>query len=159
MNPIFFEGCWRYAAGWIYKRNAPNTRLKETNCCIFTEMVMQRVFPNGLWSEQTHRDLMILDASRVWSPIDAVEAAGIGRRVDEPVASEWHLVQAWADAAGLKGGHTFFYFEPEHAPFIGAPFVAEATDARVQWVRESTLDEKLMYRGKPREYRMAVLPM
>lgn len=159
MNPVFFEACWRYGAGWIYKNKAPNTALGETNCSIFTELVMKMVFVNGMWTKQTHADLMILDGGRPWSPIDAVEAAGIGSRVTEAVAGEWHLVQAWADPDAIKGGHSFFYYEPPSPPFVCPSFVAEATDAPVQWVRSCSLQEKLILRGRIRQHRMAVLPM
>ena len=154
MGPEFYCAAYEYLAGWTYKNKAPDIKRKQTNCCIAAEKILKRVFVNGRFTRQTNRDFMIVDGSRPWSPMDAVEAAGIGRKVDNPQPGCWHLVQIWGDAANLKRGHTCFYFEPPVGPIAGS-YIIEATDAQVAWFRESTLPEKL----DGRKCRLAVLDL
>ena len=142
---------WQYLAGWEY-RTIPDIRQRQTNCCIAVELILKALRPDGQWSTQTHADLMILDAARPWSPIDAIEAAGIGSRVDAPVPGRWHLVQFWRDPVALTNGHTILWYQSPLA-FISEGYVAEATDASVQWFRKTTLSEK----AGGRQYRLASL--
>ena len=157
MNQLgFLTHAWANLAGWKYKR-VPDTSKRQTNCCIAVERILHAAAPHGAWSDQTHRDLMILDGARPWSPMDGVEAAGIGHPVDSPVPGRWHLVQFWGDPVKLLKGHTILYYQTTYVTPSGEPdgYIAEATDAfdSVSWFRSGTLTEK----ANGREYRMAVL--
>ena len=117
---------------------------------------MKLAMPGGNWTRAVHADLMIMDAKRPWSPIDAVEAAEVGGRVTEPIPGRVHLVQWWLDPVALKGGHTALIYAGM-APEISPGLIIEATDAAVAWIRTGSIEEKAMYRGKKRKYRLAVL--
>lgn len=155
MDPRFYCAAYQNLAGWSYKLKGPKTSLKQTNCCIAAERILKQYFPDAGWSSQTHADLMIMGGARPWSPMDAIEAAGVGHPVSGPLPGRWHLVQMWADADALKRGHTCFYYEPAVGPVASVGFIIEATDADVVWFRECSLTDKL----SGRDCRLAVLDL
>jgi hypothetical protein len=125
--------------GHSYAREPAHAR--QTNCCIFAERILHRVYPSAPWSKRTHADLMIVDPARKWSPMDAVVAAGVGAVVSTPTAGRWHLCQGWR-ANGT--GHTFLWL----AETATTGRVLEATNADRTWWRAlswasqcSTFDE------------------
>ena len=100
----------KHLDGYRYKLNGPNLDNLETNCCIATEQIMMEYF-GAKFTREEHRDLMILDAARPWSPIDAVVSAGIGIAVDKPIPGRYHMMQRWRSTDPLECGHSLIYFE------------------------------------------------
>jgi len=83
---------------------------KRIDCSSATAYLLATAFPQGRWSRDRYRELQIMDASDPWSPVKAVEAAGVGSRIDKPIPGVWALSQAWvddttSDGDGLSGGH------------------------------------------------------
>lgn len=87
--------------------------------------------PKGLWTPERYGELQIFDAKQPWSPLDAVERAKVGRKVDAPVPGRWHVTQRWQDASTadgtpLSGGHfRVSYCEPTDPDLL---FVIESTN-------------------------------
>ncbi len=75
------------------------------DCSSFTAYVLTTVFPDGKWDRDRYAELQIMDAAQPWSPIDAIERAYVGSRVDAPVGGAWHLTQTWKSLSPLSGGH------------------------------------------------------
>lgn len=83
------------------------------DCCTFTTYILHTVFPEARWSSKTYQQLQLAmprDQWDAWGPMAAVEAAGVGQRVDGPVAGRWAITQAWKDGSfddgdGVTGGH------------------------------------------------------
>lgn len=91
----------------LVERNAVNARI---DCSSAVGYVVITATPKGRWNRARYDDLQIMDADRPFSPIEACEAAGVGSRVDAPVAGLWHGLQTWRDSStddgdGLEGGH------------------------------------------------------
>jgi len=124
--------------GWRYSRNNAFPRARKglpdlvdpfghgIDCSSFTAYVLLTAFPLGRWDAERYGELQIFNASEPWSPIDAVERAGVGSRVSAPVAGLWHLTQAWKSLAPLAGGHArLSYSQPD-----GGLLVLESTTKR-----------------------------
>lgn len=84
---------------------------RRIDCSSATAYVLATAYPGGAWTRGRYRELQIMDPSRLWSPLDAVELAGIGSRVPGPVPGTWALCQAWGDARlddgdGVEDGHS-----------------------------------------------------
>lgn len=82
------------------------------DCSSLGAYVLVTATPGGLWTEELYAMLQIFDPADPWSPITATERAGVGSRVDAPVAGLWHVTQRWedphpatVDGDGLAGGH------------------------------------------------------
>ena len=90
-----------------------------TNCSTMTVSLLTSVYPNAPWSQEDYGDLQVY-ADRLpgqpGSPIDAVERAGVGERVDALVPGRWHLVQGWRT------------FEPSIPRYSGHAFLVLAGD-------------------------------
>ena len=117
---------WRYGRDIRYPRVRPmlpsrlvDPRGQQIDCSSLTTYVLVSVFPHGEWSMPRYRELQIFDVRRPWSPLEAVEAAGVGVAIDGPEKGAWALSQAWKDASiddgdGLSGGHArIVYFRSE----------------------------------------------
>jgi hypothetical protein len=82
----------------------------QIDCSSFTAWILSVVYPDAPWDKTTYGDMQIFDAARPWSPIEAVERAGVGSRTASRVPGAWALCQAWKDARtddgdSLGGGH------------------------------------------------------
>lgn len=151
-DPTFLEAAHRWTGdGWTYKLVGPDLKKKETNCCIAAEQIMMDRYGTD-FTRQEHADLMILDADRPWSPIDAVVSAGIGRAVQFPVAGRYHLMQRWKSTDPLSQGHTLIWYEAP-AVVLGQCLIIQATKNMDDAFMET--DFARATRGRP--YRMAVL--
>lgn len=67
------------------------------DCSSFGSYVLITATPAGRWDAARYGELQIFDAKAPWSPLDAVERAGVGVKVAEPVVGGWHVCQAWVD--------------------------------------------------------------
>lgn len=119
---------WRYGSGTKTRFPASRPMLPQRlvdpnggyiDCSSFTSYVMATVFPDGHWTRARYAELQIFDAERPWSPLSAVEYAGVGSRIPGPVKGAWALCQAWVDAStrdgdSVSGGHArIVYCDPE----------------------------------------------
>ena len=138
--------------GRTYRLVEPDYENGETNCSVATWLICEAYFGIKL-TKQQQKDWMIVDASRPWSPIDAVVSAGMGVAVDLPVPGRYHLMQTWKSTSPLNRGHSKIYFE---APFmmLDGCLVIQATDDMGDAFL-SVEDFKEATRGY--EYRLAVL--
>lgn len=75
------------------------------DCSSLTAYLLMTAYPEAPWNGDRYGELQIFDAAEPWSPIDAVEQAGVGSRVSAPVAGTWHLTQTWKSLNPLSGGH------------------------------------------------------
>lgn len=125
---------------------AAGDRRTITNCSVGSAEVLVSVYGERVRGEW--KALMISDPSQPFSPVDAVERLGIGRRCDTPRSGCWHLVQGWRvlDGNGWvpspgpdPNGHAFFYYEPP-APTPGAGMLVNANTTR-PWARRLTWGE------------------
>lgn len=123
---------WRYGTGNKVRFPAARPMLPERlvdpdggciDCSSFTAYVLATAYPGGHWSRARYAELQIFDAQRPWSPISAVEYAGVGSRIDGPAKGVWALCQSWVDAStrdgdSLSGGHARIVFcsnrDPDH---------------------------------------------
>jgi hypothetical protein len=90
-----------------------------TNCSTMTVSVLTSVYPDAPWSQEDYGDLQVYAdrlPGRPDSPIDAVERAGVGTRVDALVPGRWHLVQGWRT------------FDPSIPRYSGHAFLVLADD-------------------------------
>lgn len=136
------------------------------DCCSFGAYVLITAMPRARWDAARYRELQIMDAAHPWSPIEAVERAGAGSRVDHPVAGCWHVTQKWddphpeeVDGDGLSGGHFRLSRATEADPDL--LLVLESTSRRGgigptwSWARWSDLAASA--RGKGGDCRAAAL--
>jgi len=103
---------------------------RVTNCSTMTVSLLTSVYPNAPWSQEDYGDLQVY-ADRLpgqpGSPIDAVERAGVGERVDVLVPGRWHLVQGWRT------------FDPSVPRYSGHAFLVLAgDDGDIDQVLEAT---------------------
>jgi hypothetical protein len=101
----------------IYAYLAPPDRV--TNCSTMTVSMLTSVFPNAPWTQEDYGDLQVYAdrlPDRPDSPIDAVERAGVGVRVELLEPERWHLVQGWRT------------FDPSTPKYSGHAFLVLAND-------------------------------
>lgn len=89
---------------------APDAVTGVIDCSSFGAYVVITATPAGRWDAARYAELQIFDAKQPWSPIDAIERAGVGTRVDDLPLDEWGISQGWVDARlddgdGVEGGH------------------------------------------------------
>lgn len=112
---------WRYGTGrktrFPYARPMIPSQLVQKgtataliDCSSFTAYILATVYPERHWSSARYAELQIFDAEEPWSPILAIERAGVGSRIPGPVPGVWALSQAWVDAStrdgdSVSGGH------------------------------------------------------
>ena len=110
---------WRYGTGAdvrfpkarpMLPKHLVSQKQKLIDCSSGTAYVLATAIPHGYWDEDRYRELQIMEATKPWSPVDAVEKAGVGSRIDKPIPGMWALSQAWVDDTtvdgdGLSGGH------------------------------------------------------
>lgn len=72
--------------------------------------------PDVEWDEAFYPDAQIMDASRLWSPVDAWARHRVGTVVEDAPAAGWGVYQSWVDDApaaidgdGISGGHQWLY--------------------------------------------------
>jgi len=116
---------------------------EELNCVRFTLATLRAAFPSAPWTRDAERDLLIShgDAGRPFSPLDAVEALEVGRRVVAPMPGFWHLVQSWRrltdgripPADGRVNGHAWLWYAVDEE----AGWILEATSGTSDWLRPS----------------------
>ncbi len=109
-----------------------------TNCSSFGAAILVGRYPSGAWTSETYAGLQIFHPDqRPFSPVEAVVAAGVGRRVETPQAYRWHICQGWRSLRGpdrgdgptwVKGdkGHTWFWLCLDD-DLAGKGLVLEAT--------------------------------
>lgn len=123
----------RELGGRSYGRSGDST----TDCSRFVGAVLLDVF-GGVVREHW-ADLMIMDGSRPWSDVDAIEAMGIGC-VGELVPGRWHVVQGWrrltrqghVPEGGGINGHVWLWYEPA-TPEVGNAEIVQATPTKPPW--------------------------
>ena len=110
---------WRYGTGskvrFPYARPMlPASRVDRNggaiDCSSFTAYCLATAYPFARWTQQRYAELQIMEAENPWSPISAVERAGVGGRISQPVKGVIALSQAWVDAStkdgdSVSGGH------------------------------------------------------
>lgn len=111
----------------LARPGAPNLGI---DCSSQSSYLVITATPDGRWDAARYADLQIQDASRPWSPLDAVETAKVGAKVARPVPGRWHVSQTWVDGDGndgtpLRGGHArVAYCEPSDPDLL---FVFESS--------------------------------
>lgn len=92
---------------------------RVTNCSTMTTSILTSIYPSAPWNSQDYGDLQVF-ADRLPndpdSPINAVERAGVGQRVQSLVPGQWHLVQGWRT------------FDPSTPRYSGHAFLVLADD-------------------------------
>lgn len=88
------------------------------DCSSLVAYILMTVYPSEftLWTGEHYAGLQIMDAARPWSPIEAVERAGVGSRVPRPVGGSWHVTQRWKSLSPLSGGHARLCYAHEDDP-------------------------------------------
>lgn len=134
----------RHLAGATYDRTPPYDP-GSLDCVRFTYAVLQDLWPDIV--PQYHDELHVLDASKPFSPVDAVLQAGIGyeTRYDAVTLRSpgcWHLCQGWKGLDPLRSGHGWLWYEPA-GPVLGGGLILQATDARYPWVRSMYWQDQL----------------
>ncbi len=112
-------------------RKYGHTGIDSVDCVTFAEAVLINSYPMINWAP-LHRDLMIRDAARPWSNVEALFAEGF-REVSAPEAGRFHYVQGWRSLAPLSGGHCFLWWE-SLAPALASK-IMESTNATSDWYR------------------------
>ena len=80
------------------------------DCSTFITALVCYAWPEKEWDAEAYSDMQIMDASRLWSPVDAWERHSLGTRVDGP-ADGWGLYQSWVDdqLPTISGGHQWAF--------------------------------------------------
>ena len=73
--------------------------------------------PSIEWDAEAYEDMQIMDAKRLWSPVDCWHRHGLGRLLAKNTfADQWGVYQSWVDdqlpefdGDGISGGHQWFY--------------------------------------------------
>lgn len=126
----------RHLGGYVYNtRPGASKDPTTTDCSRFAFAVLVDTF--GEHVREKHGDLHIVDASRPFSNVDAIEALGIGRIVETPVPGRFHYFQGWKGLSPLKSGHTTLWFEAP-VPLANECFVLQATPLKPPWVEYRT---------------------
>jgi hypothetical protein len=92
---------------------APKGTVSYTDCCAFVEAVIIRAYDVQEWGIARHRQSMLTDVKRPFSPVEVLEQAGLTQATENAGrvgAPRWYAVQGWR--GGLAdipqcGGHTF----------------------------------------------------
>ena len=96
------------------------TTSAQRQCCCYAQAVIER------WAMLPPATGSLLAMWRIfpelenpWSPVEAVQAVGLGEQVAAPIVGRWHLVQGWRTAGDpervARGetpqgtGHTFLW--------------------------------------------------
>lgn len=77
----------------LAKPGVPNLGI---DCSSLGSYVLITATPAGLWDSARYAELQIFDAAQRWSPMDAVERAKVGRKVESPLPGRWHVSQRWS---------------------------------------------------------------
>lgn len=111
--------CAALYVGWGYARTHPRTPFGApgipsslvtdaksiTNCSTLTASIVMAMRPDRPWSQDEWADLQVWDASRLASPIEAVERMDVGDVVRYPSrAGGVYLMQGWRNG---RSGHAF----------------------------------------------------
>lgn len=112
-------------------RKYGHTENDQTNCVTFAEGVLQAAFPEINWAP-LHSDLMIGDAGRPFSNVEALVSSGF-REVIFPTPGTFSYCQGWRSIEPLRG-HCFFFWRPP-VPFDTPSMILEATNATSDWYR------------------------
>ena len=126
-----------HTIGRLYGVGDGRTDCVTTVLAVLTEVYGPRV-------EAERPALMIWDAERPWSPIDACVRLGIGAEVVEgrPHPGRWHVCQGWErlPREGDPGkGHAWLWYEPSRP---GPGICLEANVTR-PWARTLTWGERV----------------
>jgi hypothetical protein len=107
--------------------STPQAPLEETNCVCFLEGVIvpvaTRMIPYFNWGITPHRDMMIQNITRPFSPIDALHDTKAGFKVRASHLMPWTVVQGWRE--GFISGHLFAVVR--HDPETDKVLVLEAS--------------------------------
>ena len=86
---------------------------KQNDCCTFVTALAVKAWANVhgsafVWNLDRHKQMMIQDPAKVYSPVTAVIEAGMAKAVSSTTEPPppWTLVQGWRTLKPLKG-HTF----------------------------------------------------
>jgi hypothetical protein len=129
----------RHLAGATYDRTPPYDD-GSLDCVRFTYAVLKDLWPDII--PQHHADIHLLDASKPFSPVYAMEPSGVGKPVTVPQAGCWHLCQGWKSLEPLQSGHGWFWYEPA-TPVLGGGLILQATNAKHPWVRPMYWQDQL----------------
>ena len=98
------RGCLPVALAW---RPGDDRRV---DCSTFISALAVYMAADLEWDAAAYADMQIMDAARLWSPLDAWARHGIGARMEPGEACQgWGLYQGWADTAAVRGGHQWAY--------------------------------------------------
>jgi hypothetical protein len=104
------KGC--LPAGLLHKPGDP----RLIDCSTFITALACYAFPDTDWDAQAYADMQIMDATRLWSPVDAWARHGLGTRVEDSPADGWGFYQSWVDDKAaefdgdpISGGHQWAY--------------------------------------------------
>jgi hypothetical protein len=129
--------CLEHSGGILYDRTVPYDA-GSYDCVRLTYAVLSSLWPVLL---DYHADIHLLDAARPFSPVEAIEAAGIGLVSSDPIPGRWHLAQGWVSLDPLKDGHAWIWYHPP-VPVAAKPFIIQATSARPPWNERRTLEQQ-----------------
>jgi hypothetical protein len=128
----------RHLGGAAYDSSAPYAA-GSLDCVRFTYAVLKDLWPDV--APAIHDELHLLDPSQPFSPVEAVDNAGLsgewsglvrpGR--SSPIPGCWHLCQGWKSLDPLERGHGWFWYEPA-TPLLEAGLLVQATNAQYPWV-------------------------
>ena len=90
---------------------------RRVDCSTFITAVVCYMDAERAWDQSAYADMQIMDAARLWSPLDAWERHGVGRAMAVgEMAPRWGIYQSWVDdqAAAIdgdpiSGGHQWAY--------------------------------------------------
>lgn len=128
--------CLEHSGGHVYDRSPPYEDNSQ-DCVRFTFAVLTDLWPK---LTQYHAELHLTDAAKPFSPVEAVEAAGLGIVSEEPIPGRWHLAQGWQSLEPLNRGHAWLWWEPP-VPVAANSFIVQATTS-LPWCEHRTLAEQ-----------------
>jgi hypothetical protein len=98
----------RHGGGRFYR--AGQSDEATTDCSRLVYAVLVELYGERVEAERAA--LMLWQGQPPWSPVEAVEKLGIATPTDQPWPGQWHLVQGWQSLEPLRGGHSFYWYEP-----------------------------------------------
>lgn len=137
----------RHLAGSSYD-NSPPYDPGSLDCVRFTYAVLRDLWPAVV--PQYHAQIHLTDPAQPFSPVAAIDSAGIGRGLaplpgepaPRPLPGFWHLCQGWKTLSPLNRGHGWLWYEPE-APLLGSSLIVQSTNARYPWVLPMSWDDQV----------------
>ena len=115
----YLDGTWRYptpreprrvAYPWPKGVRGPAVASvsadRATDCSTLSASLLMRLYPDAPWSQEDYADCQVMDATRLASPIEAVERVGVGVGADGWEPERLHLAQGWRSLRPLSG-HAF----------------------------------------------------